>query len=64
MASTDHSEGDCGGPYTIAKRYGKLLCSIWMIGDIIMQALITKKYYVLSQVRLPKLLYKQSSTLW
>ena len=60
MAFTDLFEEDCGGPCNIAKRYGKLLCSIWMIGDIIMQVLITKKYYELASTEV--LLSKNKSS--
>ena len=41
--------------YCIA-RFGKLLLSIWMIGDMIMDGFTNMKYYEFAQVSLLKLI--------
>ena len=54
MAFADYF--DCGwcNPYKIAKRCVRLLLSIWMVGDMIMDAVTNKKYYDIAQVRWQK----------
>ena len=46
---------ECGcpkrlNPFKILMRFGKLLLSIWMIGDMIMDAVTNKNYYDIAQV--------------
>ena len=50
MAFADHFDCGCCNPYKIAKRLGKLLLSIWMICDMIMDGITNKRYYDIATV--------------
>ena len=51
MASfADYFDCGCCNPYKIAKRLFRLFLSLWMICDMISDALTNKKYYDIAQV--------------
>ena len=63
MAFADHFDCGCCNPYKIAKSLVRLLLSIWMIGDMIMDGVTNKMYYELAKVNLYVTQCKQSSSI-
>ena len=55
MSFADYFDCGCCNPYKIAKRFSKLLLSLWMIGDMIMDAITNMKYYNIAQVNQQKI---------
>ena len=51
MGFADKFDCPCCNPYKVAKRLIKMCLSIWMIGDMVMDAVTTKKYHDIARVR-------------